>query len=60
MAADCLQAVVEKRNFDIQTLQIPKNGHYSNAIIQGKDVITFYPDNVDIIQEFLYGTEESE
>ena len=60
VAADCLQAVVEKRNFDIQTLQIPKNGHYSNAIIQGKDVITFYPDNVDIIQEFLYGTEESE
>lgn len=58
VAADCLEAVVEQRNFDVQTLQIPKNGHYSNAIIQGKDVITFYPDNVDIIQEFLYGTEE--
>lgn len=60
VAADCLQVVMEERNFDIQTLQMPKSGHYSNARIQGKDVITFYPDNVDIIQEFLYGTEESE
>ena len=54
LAAECLQVVVEQRNFDMQTLQIPKSGHYSGVRIKGKDVIKYNLDNVDIIQDFLY------
>ena len=58
VAADCLQSVIEKKMFNIEQMQIPKSGHYGNAIIDGKDVITFYPDNIDILQDFLYEEEE--
>jgi len=58
MAPDCLQIVMEKRNFDIQTLQIPKSGHYSDTKISGKAVLSFFPDNIDILQDFLYDLEE--
>ena len=54
IAAECLQVVVEKGNFDIQTLQIPKSGHFSEATIRNMSVIVYYPDNVDVIQDFLY------
>ena len=60
VAADCLQVVMEHKDFDMDTLRIPKNGHYSDEKIQGKAVIVADSDNINILQEFLYGTEESE
>lgn len=57
VAADCLQAVIEKKMFSIETMQMPKSGHFNNAKIDGKEVITFYPDNIEILQDFLYVEE---
>lgn len=55
LAVDCLQAVIENRMFSIETMQIPKANMYSDATIGGKDVIVMDLDNVDILQDFLYG-----
>ena len=57
LAPDCLQIVVEKHNFDFDTLQIPKAGHHSDVTIAGKAVLSVFPDNADILQEFLYEGE---
>lgn len=57
LAADCLQVIVEKQMFEIETMQFPKNGYYSDASIGGADVIVFYPENISFLQDFLYGEE---
>ena len=55
LAKKCLFAVVENRMFEIETMQVPQNKQYSGAIIDGKDVIVFFPGCVEQLQEFLYG-----
>ena len=55
LAKECLFAVVENKMFDIKTMQIPMNNLYSDPKINGKDVIVANPENVDRLQEFLYG-----
>jgi len=57
IAVDCLQAVVENKMFEIETMQMPKSGLYSDTTIAGKDVIVAYPENVTKLQEFLYREE---
>lgn len=55
LAVDCLQTVIENKMFEIETMQFPKKGKYSNQIINGKDVIVASPENIEILQDFLYG-----
>jgi len=55
LAVDCLHAVIENRMFSIETMQMPKANMYSDATIGGKDVIVMDLDNIDILQDFLYG-----
>ncbi|MBP3577834.1 MAG: LCP family protein [Lachnospiraceae bacterium] len=55
LARECLFAVVENKMFEIETMQYPKKGKYSNQIINGKDVIVASPENIEILQDFLYG-----
>ena len=55
LAVDCLQAVIENRMFDIDTMQMPQSNLYSAPTIGGKDVIVAYPESIDKLQEFLYG-----
>jgi len=55
LAKECLFAVVENKMFDINTMQIPINNLYSDPKINGKDVIVANPENVDRLQDFLYG-----
>lgn len=57
LAVDCLSAVVEKQMFEIETMQIPQSNLYSNTTIAGADVVVFYPENVDRLQEFIYGAQ---
>lgn len=57
LAVDCLQAVIENRMFEIETMQIPKSKLYSESNLGGKDVIIAFPENVDRLQEFLYSEE---
>lgn len=57
LAADCLQVIVEKQMFDIKTLQIPQDGLWKYDTFGDKDVVVFYPGNIDILQDFLYGEE---
>ncbi len=54
LAVDCLQAVIEKRMFSIETMQMPQSKLYKDATIGGKEVIVFYPEAVDRLQDFLY------
>ena len=59
-AADCLTEALEyniSEMMDFETLQIPAKGYYKETTIGGKEVISFYPENVKILQEFLYGEE---
>ena len=58
LASDCLMAVIENKMFDIETLQMPKNGASKNATINGAAVVLFTPEDVDLLQNFLYGEEE--
>ena len=44
--------------FDITMLQMPKNGENKNRVINGKDVVIFTPEDVDLLQNLLYGEEE--
>lgn len=55
LAKECLFAVVENKMFEIDTMQIPLNKLYSDPKINGKDVIVANPENVDRLQDFLYG-----
>ena len=57
LAVDCLQAVVENKMFEIETMQMPKSGLYSDSTISDKRVIVAYPENVTKLQEFLYGED---
>ncbi|MBP3568850.1 MAG: LCP family protein [Lachnospiraceae bacterium] len=57
LAVDCLSAVIENRMFEIDTMQVPQSGKFTNATIAKKDVIVFYPECVDMLQDFLYGEE---
>ena len=57
LAVDCLQAVTEKQMFTIDTLQIPKTNLYNDPLINGQKVIVAFPENVDALQDFLYGDE---
>ncbi len=57
LAVDCLDAVIENKMFEIDTMQVPQSGKYTSAIIAKKDVIVFYPECVDMLQDFLYGDE---
>ncbi len=62
LAVDCLEAIVEKKMFSIETMQMPKSGHSQSADVAinnvMQDVIVFYPDNVEILQDFLYREED--
>ena len=58
LAGDCLTAVMENKMFDITMLQMPKNGENKNRVINGKDVVIFTPEDVDLLQNLLYGEEE--
>lgn len=60
LAKKCLLAVVENKMFEIDTLQLPVSGKYSDVTVTGSDgtpkaVLMFYPENVDRLQEFIYG-----
>ena len=55
LAVDCLQAVLEKKMFEIETLTMPKGNRYRNELIRGMDVIVYDLENIDILQDFLYG-----
>ena len=57
LAVDCLQAVIENRMFEIKTMQYPLSNLYSEPTIGGQSVITAYPENVDRLQDFLYGED---
>lgn len=57
LAVDCLQAVIENKMFSIETMQMPQSKLYSESTVNGKDVIVAFPENVDRLQEFLYGED---
>jgi len=57
LAVECLTAVIEKKMFEIETMQMPQSGNFGEAKITGKDVIVFYPEAVEALQEFLYGNQ---
>lgn len=57
LATECLAVVMEYRALDFETLQIPATGYYKETTIAGKEVISFYPANVEILQDFLYGED---
>jgi len=57
IAAECLQAVIEQKMFEIKQLQMPKGGENKNTKINGQDVVYFTPEDVDALKEFLYGDE---
>ncbi len=58
LAVDCLAAVIENKMFEIDTLQMPKNGASKGRIINGKDIVIYDLLDIDMLQEFLYGEEE--
>ena len=43
--------------FSIDTLQIPKTNLYNDPLINGQKVIVAFPENVDVLQDFLYGED---
>lgn len=55
LATDALGAVFEHQMYEIETMQVPQSGLYTNAIIEGKDVCAYDPACVDKLQEFIYG-----
>jgi len=60
LAKKCLFAVVDNKMFEIETMQLPVSGKYSDVTVTGSDgtpkaVLMFYPENVDKLQEFIYG-----
>ena len=66
IATQCLEAVIENRMFNIKTEQIPikhpEKGNlyqYLNAPVGKKqtieDVVYFDPENIELLQEFIYG-----
>lgn len=57
-AAECLQVVIENKMFDLDTMQMPVNGHFENKIINNNDVIVVWPDNNTLLHDFIYNNEE--
>ncbi len=63
IAPDCLQTVIEEKMFNIDSLQLPMSGTYKDLIVTdpndgtNKWVISYFPSNVDGLQNFLYGEE---
>ena len=55
IAAECIQTVVEKQMFKLDTYRIPVSGHYNETKIGGASVLAFDSDNADILHEYLYG-----
>lgn len=55
LSKKCLTAVIEKRMFTIETLQLPKSGLYKDTKIEGKQVILPYRENIKELQKFIYG-----
>lgn len=55
LATDALGAVFEHQMYEIETMQVPQSGLYTNAIIEEKDVCAYDPACVDKLQEFIYG-----
>ncbi len=55
IASECIQAVVEKQMFKLDTYRIPVSGHYNETKINGAQVIAFDSDNADILHGYLYG-----
>ncbi|MGN0505785.1 MAG: LCP family protein [Lachnospiraceae bacterium] len=58
IAAECLQIVIENKMFELETMQMPPSKHFNEVDIRGMKVITYYPDCVDILHEFIYENEE--
>ncbi len=58
LAAESLKVVLEYRSLEFETMQIPVKGHYEDTTIQGKEVLRPFLDNVELLQEFLYGESE--
>ncbi|MCR5584919.1 MAG: LCP family protein [Lachnospiraceae bacterium] len=50
IAAECLETVVEKKMFKLETYRIPVSGHYTNAKVSGSTVYTY--------DTFKYTSEE--
>ncbi len=55
LAIDALGAVFEHKMYDIETMQVPQSGLYTDATIEEKDVCAYDPACVDRLQEFIYG-----
>lgn len=55
-----LVAVVEKKMYDIDTMQFPQKGQYENKSVQDEigndmDIVVYYPGAVDELQKYIYG-----
>ena len=60
IAVDCLQIVLDHKTTSIDTLQIPATKYLDDQVkVKGKDVIAWFPENIDLLQEFLYGTSNN-
>ena len=57
LAGECLYAVIENKMFEIDTMQMPQSGNYSESTIAKQQVIVFHPEAVEELQDFLYGEE---
>lgn len=61
LAEDCLFAIMENKMFDIKNMQMPQTGNYTNALVsipgadKPQEVLMFYPEAVEDLQEFIYG-----
>lgn len=55
LAKECVFAVMEKKMFEIESMQVPQDGMYTYATIAKQDVVCYYPECVPELQKFLYG-----
>lgn len=58
VAAECLQIVIKNKMFELDTMQMPPSKHFNEVTIREKDVLTYFPDCIDILHEFIYNNEE--
>lgn len=54
ITAECIQTVVEKRMFKLESYRIPVSGHYEEVRINNALVLGYYADNADILHDYLY------
>lgn len=59
VALDCLTAVLEKKMFTIETLQMPQSGKCHTQKLENRqdEVVIYDISNVDDLQAFLYGDQ---